>query len=84
MKRYLSIALVALFSVLAFSPALADGYYRSAPKCSTCKGCDNAIWNAIKWTVKLPFRIVTSTVGGVGELIVDQDLDGFEKGWDLI
>lgn len=88
MKKSIIIALLAIFTA---GPVLADGSYRSSPKSKSngeCKICNSikgsSIFKAIKWTVKLPFRVVTSTGLGLYELVADQDFDGFVDGYKLI
>lgn len=79
--------LISSLVVLGFvsTPAFADGVHKSKPackkdKCNVCSG----LWKATKFTLKLPFRIVTSTGKGIYDLVVDQDFSGFEEGYDLI
>ena len=82
--------LISSLVVLGFvsTPAFADGVYKSKPtcknnKCKTCNfGC--GLWKATKFTLKLPFRIITSTGKGIYDLVVDQDFSGFEEGYELI
>ena len=84
--------LVSSLVVLGFvaTPAFAGGDYRSEPSVSyndkNCSSCEagNHLWDATKFVLKLPFRIVTSTGKGVYDLIVDQDFSGFEEGYELI
>jgi hypothetical protein len=90
MKKTILIALISLFSI---APAFAGAYYKSEPKYSNSKTCEReccmdkplkCTGKGILWLVKLPFRIVTSAIVGVHDLIVDQDLEGFEDGYNVI
>lgn len=80
--------LISSLVVLAFvsTPAFADGVHKSKPACKKGEGCKvcSKLWKATKFTLKLPFRIVTSTGKGLYDLVVDQDFSGFEEGYDLI
>ena len=91
MKKALIIALIAIFTAVTASPAMADGVYRVKPhKTShhssshdtTCVAC--GIGSSLVWLVKLPIRLVTSTTVGLYELVTDQDFSGFEEGYYLI
>ena len=86
MKKSIIIALLAIFTA---GPVLADGSYRSEPKskhnCKLCNGVKNCcVVKGLKWIVKLPFRVVTSTGLGLYELVAEQDFDGFVDGYKLI
>lgn len=87
MKKLLFMALAA---ILMTSPVMADGHHKSKPKagcktsskkksCSSCK-----ISKVLLWTVKLPVRVVTATGVGIYDLVLDQNLKGFKKGYNLI
>ena len=87
--------LVSSLVILGFvaTPAFAGGDYRIEPEVSyvrshdtDCKACKvgSGLWDATKFVLKLPFRVVTSTGKGVYDLIVDQDFTGFEEGYELI
>lgn len=83
MERIIVLAIVA---ILAAPPVMAGGYYRKAP-CKTCnKKCTpmKNIGKALLFTVKLPVRLVTSTVWGTYKLAADQNLEGFEDGFYVI
>lgn len=84
--------LVSSLVVLGFvaTPAFAGGDYRSEPEVSYSgkQHCDSCVashlWDATKFILKLPFRVVTATGKGTYDLIVDQDFSGFEEGYELI
>lgn len=85
MKKSIFILLLASFLA---SPVLADGYYRGKPE-SCHKGKKECcvkknMTKALKFIVKLPFRLVSSTAVGVYGIIARQDFDGFEDGYDVI
>ena len=78
--------LVCSIVALAFlaTPAFADGYYKSNPDSYKSYDCDCGLWGGVKFLLKLPFRLVTSTGKGLYDIVVDQDLSGFEEGYNLI
>jgi hypothetical protein len=52
--------------------------------CATCDDDSNWFWDATKFVAKLPFRIVTSATKGIFDILADQDLSGFEEGYEFI
>jgi hypothetical protein len=82
MKKAILLTLIAIFTA---GPVLADGKckYKSEPNShGTCVPCK--VGTGLVWLVKLPFRVVTATTVGLYELVTDQDLSGFEEGYNLI
>lgn len=86
MKKAIVTALIAIFTA---GPVLADGKckYKSEPKSTahgsgTCVPCK--VGGGLVWLVKLPFRLVTATTVGLYEIVTDQDMSGFEEGYNLI
>lgn len=80
------IALVLALLLTASAPALAGGHYKKHRKGDTCKvkEAGSAAVDGTLWLLKLPFRVVSSTLVGTTGLLVDQDLEGFEDGYNLI
>lgn len=81
MKKVILAVLIALVSL--GSPVLAGGSYRSAPH-NHGDGLGHELGHGLEFLVKLPFRLVTSTLVGVTGIIADQDLNGFEEGYEMI
>lgn len=83
MKRTLIIALLVAATA---GPVLAGGLYRTSPDGKKCKSCahDCKLMKGLTWVIKLPFRLVAATGYGLYEIVVEQDLDGFEKGYNKI
>ena len=82
MKRTLVAILVALITFSA--PAYAGGFYRKAPQSHSHHDHDHDVADGLAFLVKLPFRLVTSTTLGLAGIVVNQDLEGFERGYELI
>ncbi len=86
MKR----TILAIIALIAFSaPALAGGFYRKAPRHhGHSHNHDHSVGHnladGLAFLVKLPVRVVTSTTTGVAGMVVNQNTDGFEKGYNLI
>lgn len=80
MKKTLLVTALALL-LSAASPAFAGGYWKAS---SNGDNVGDDLADGIVWLVKLPFRVVTTAVGGVHGIIADQDLEGFEEGYNWI
>lgn len=87
MKRTIVALLVAL---IAFSaPAYAGGYFRKGPKHHhsghhSVRNVTHDASHGLAFLLKLPVRVVTSTTVGLAGIVADQNMDGFERGYNLI
>lgn len=88
MKKVILAVLVAFVTFSA--PAFAGGVYRKAPHYhgghhhNHNHDLGHNLADGLAFLIKLPIRIVTSTTTGVVGVVTNQNLEGFERGYNLI